>query len=330
MRIVVSDTGMIWNPHNPYLEKYRDDVLCVYLEGTGKYSDRYESFTSGWRSRIRSFRGMADTQRLTDCWMYDELQRRSGRLAEKLEDDEDILFLTDAAPSTLYPYHAVKDKLKYSNLHLVTMSPWSFMGRKQCRNHRDLLQDLTHLKSLLYIESDKELPLEEGQNFDILLKTAEEYMGAQLRIVEHEIKCMDSGKHYYDFNAGRYIPVDEGYEEAISVTRGRGYYPLTKGLLVMGEGSFDYGLSGDKDDVEALTPRIDGKEICEKLREKRIELARLNGIFFESEECPSDGACAGTCPKCDEESAYLRDELAKIPAEKRRYPEIIVGDGEIR
>ena len=50
-------------------------------------------------------------------------------------------------------------------------------------------------------------------------------------------------------------------------------------------------------------------------------MARANGIEFYSEECPSIGACGGTCAKCDQEAAYLRDRLADIPESERVIPQ---------
>ena len=72
---------------------------------------------------------------------------------------------------------------------------------------------------------------------------------------------------------------------------------------------------------EERRPRSDGRQLCSDLREMRIELAEANNIPFESKECDYDGPCSGTCPKCDEEAAYLRDKLAEIPADERKYPD---------
>ena len=76
-----------------------------------------------------------------------------------------------------------------------------------------------------------------------------------------------------------------------------------------------------KKEIERTHARTDGKEICNYLRQMRIELAKANGIKFRSEECPSLGPCAGTCAKCDQEAAYLRDKLARIPESKRVIPD---------
>lgn len=79
---------------------------------------------------------------------------------------------------------------------------------------------------------------------------------------------------------------------------------------------------------EELMPRSDGKRVCAYLRNIRIELAVANNIPFESEPCSFTGSCAGTCEKCDQEAAYLRDEMNKIPEQSRIYPQHILADWE--
>ncbi len=76
-----------------------------------------------------------------------------------------------------------------------------------------------------------------------------------------------------------------------------------------------------KEKVEELSARLDGKKVCNILREQRIKLAEANHIAFKSEESLSIGPCAGTCEKCDEKSKYLRKQMQNIPEEKRVYPQ---------
>lgn len=53
-----------------------------------------------------------------------------------------------------------------------------------------------------------------------------------------------------------------------------------------------------------------GKEKCKLLRQIRKEIAETNGIVYITTDCTYDGDdCLGTCPKCDEEIAYLDAEL---------------------
>ena len=92
----------------------------------------------------------------------------------------------------------------------------------------------------------------------------------------------------------------------------------TLGMIVPPHYPVDVDEGGEE--VEQLIPRLDGKKICNVLREQRIRLAEANNIPFFSAECPSIGPCAGTCAKCDEEVQFLTEEMGKIPIEKRKYP----------
>lgn len=88
--------------------------------------------------------------------------------------------------------------------------------------------------------------------------------------------------------------------------------------------------STTKEKIERLNTRIDGKKICNYLRQLRNELAKANGIKFFSEECPSFvGPCAGTCAKCDLEAAYLRDKLADISESERIIPDFKLTEWEV-
>lgn len=53
-----------------------------------------------------------------------------------------------------------------------------------------------------------------------------------------------------------------------------------------------------------------GKEKCQLLRQIRQEIADANGIVYIDAVCTYKGDdCLGTCPKCDQEIAYLDAEL---------------------
>ncbi len=102
------------------------------------------------------------------------------------------------------------------------------------------------------------------------------------------------------------------------------------GLSLMGIPVFIGNELLDKEEKHTgdLVPRPDGKAVCAYLRNIRIDLARANNIPFDSEPCNIDGDCAGTCAKCDQEAAYLRDEMNKIPEKDRKIPRHILSDWE--
>ncbi|MCL2329129.1 MAG: hypothetical protein FWC39_11545 [Bacteroidetes bacterium] len=54
-----------------------------------------------------------------------------------------------------------------------------------------------------------------------------------------------------------------------------------------------------------------GKEICEQLKEIRLQIAKENEIDYETSECTFEGECKGSCPRCDAELQYLENELHK-------------------
>lgn len=55
--------------------------------------------------------------------------------------------------------------------------------------------------------------------------------------------------------------------------------------------------------------RKNGKQICEYLKHIRQSIAKENDIALEQSECKHEGECEGTCPRCEQEVAYLASEL---------------------
>lgn len=56
---------------------------------------------------------------------------------------------------------------------------------------------------------------------------------------------------------------------------------------------------------------MNGKSKCKILKQIRREIAQSNDIDFVTSECKFQGACTGTCPKCEAEVRYLEAELDK-------------------
>lgn len=84
-------------------------------------------------------------------------------------------------------------------------------------------------------------------------------------------------------------------------------------------------------EVERLNPRVDGKKICEQLKQMRIAVAKANNISYTPVNCQSNGPCAGTCEQCDRELRYLKEQLDKLPKELRIFPIMDLGyQGNIR
>lgn len=54
---------------------------------------------------------------------------------------------------------------------------------------------------------------------------------------------------------------------------------------------------------------MDGKTTCRILKGIRQRIADTNGIDYEPHPCTNVGNCAGTCPMCDKELAWLEMQL---------------------
>lgn len=52
-----------------------------------------------------------------------------------------------------------------------------------------------------------------------------------------------------------------------------------------------------------------GKAICETLKQLRIDIAKANDIEYHPIECTHEGSCSGTCPMCEQELAYLTEQI---------------------
>ena len=52
-----------------------------------------------------------------------------------------------------------------------------------------------------------------------------------------------------------------------------------------------------------------GKQICERLKAIRSEIARANEIDYTPVDCHHEGDCQGTCPACEREVRWLERQL---------------------
>lgn len=57
-----------------------------------------------------------------------------------------------------------------------------------------------------------------------------------------------------------------------------------------------------------------GKHICETLKAIRRDIASANEIEYNPTECTHQGDCAGTCPKCEQETQWLERQLRNCQA----------------
>ncbi len=323
MRLVITDTGMIWNQDNPFLKKYKDIVLVVCLEGK-KVTDEYECFVSPYERG--TFLGMDPYG--ADSRKFKALASVAGRLNTHFGCHDKIVFLTDNDPTTLYPFYATKDLIEYNSVHLVTMPPLNFEGKDRILGFREMLSDLSAVDSILYYDVNKKLTeVDKETKLHGFLDNIRDELGNMMPCFMNGIYHMRKGPCYFDFSSMEYISLKDGFE-SIDITKKNKIateidFPLEREFRTLGLiCPPSYPEEGDriKEYVERPVARLDGKKICNILRNQRLALAKANNITFESVECPSIGPCAGTCEKCDTEAAFLREEMKKIPEGERVYP----------
>ena len=309
MKIIITDSGLFWNPWNPVLKKYKDLVTVVWLSGTNT-NDEYNNFICP-----QKYFGLGMSMGVGSI-VYKNLESELDRLLQMIGVYEDVLFLTDNSIESLYPYLVIKNNSCRVNLHLLASPAWYFEGEKKVQVHNELLSDLSKLKSVCYVDTTKYI-YNRSKSMEDTLAQIGAYYDELLPILIEEIPKIEESS-YFDLSSKKYIPLNNELDKQDIFQKIKDNNIELKDKYVM-EGEAPVRLFFD-DKIDRLAARIDGKEICDMLRDYRKQLAAMNNIEFSSEECSHVGPCAGTCDKCDEESKYLSDELSKIAEEKQRIP----------
>lgn len=324
MRLVVTDIGLIWNHGNPILKKYKDIVLVVCLNGK-KVTDEYECFVSPYKTV-----GMGIDKFGVEDRRFRALASVGENLNSVLGYHDDIVFLADNAPSSLYPFYVIKELNEFNRLHLLAMPPLlGIESKARIRGYAQMLSDLSGLASFLYCDINEILKkFDKRKTLPELFEYVQDEFGRLMPCILNGIYHMKETPCYFDFASKGYVPLRDGFK-SIDIKKKNEFvsdidFPVTAAVSILGNLCLpSYSGEGEdvKKEIERPVARVDGKKVCNVLREQRIRLAAANNIPFESEECPSIGACAGTCEKCEKEADYLREQMQMIPEEKRIYPQ---------
>ena len=308
MLIIVTDEGRIWNHKNPALEPFADCVLVVCLNGE-KVTDKYQCFVSPYH-KDHMIVGQVDNCDTGEKFQALESVRHQLRYTHGYH--EDILFLTDNTPQSMFPYLVLKDIEEFNRLHLWCMTPWDFEGRDAKERHAHFFQGLSSLKSLLLLDSDtlKKLP-RKGNRLSDIIEAGDTLCKELLPTVVCDIGTQMGyrSNYYFDLQTRRYIEVDNSFEEImttgpLSAEEIEAYRPFleccTLGLL----GYNDYPNNDEytKNAVEKLYPRFNGKKICERLKEH---------IPRQMFEIPVQAAIGGKIIARETIKAFRKDVLAK-------------------
>lgn len=128
MKIIITDSGLFWNPWNPVLKKYKDLVTVVWLGGTNT-TDEYNNFICP-----QKYFGLGMSMGVGSI-VYKNLESELDRLLQMIGVYEDVLFLTDNSIESLYPYLVIKNNSCRVNLHLLASPAWYFEGEKKVQLH---------------------------------------------------------------------------------------------------------------------------------------------------------------------------------------------------
>ena len=331
MIIFITDEGRYWNHENPILERYADCVRVICLNGEA-VTDKYKCIVSPYKPFPHL--GMTDYSVLS--LKYKALKSIEDEIREEYFYHDDIVFLADQEPRSLFPYLVLKDNEEYNKMHLWCMPPWRFES-KQRRDtyYNELLHDIDKLSSILFVDPDEFIAsLDRRTTIAEAIDKCREWFNSLLPSVLYEIdsKLRWGERYYYDLKSKRYISTDDSYSmilkaKPISKKEANEFVPFQEysTLGLMYEPLYPDPDEEIKEMVEQLHPRFDGKKVCEELKQMRIKLAEANGIDLETVDCPSTGPCAGTCPRCDMELRYLQEQLLNKRENEREYPFVDIG-----
>ena len=207
MRIVITDTGDIWNQDNPYLEKLKDIILVICLKGR-RVTDQYECFVSPYQQA-----GMGISQYGEEDVTMQTLASVGEELIRVLGNNDDIVFLADQELSTLYPYYIIKKVNEFNRLHLVTMSPWRYEDSYQMDMYHQLISDFSNLTSILYIDSKTVLSkTSHNKTMPEVMRNVRDYLDELMPIFLNGIYEMKERPCFFDFSSMSYVPAEEGFD----------------------------------------------------------------------------------------------------------------------
>lgn len=317
MKIIVTKEGMLWNDKSPALLEYAEDVIVIsyYMKEADKHNAKYRYLDI----KIPEVLGMDDNGAMTSP-RYRALADNIESLKKMIGWEHNILILSDNSICSLFPYKLLQSINERYRLHLWTIAPLLLEGIKKTAAYNEMVASLDKTESVLamkleVLKEHEKITL--SQYFDCVQQQINERLPGVLQQIEHMYDHYDR-KYFYDWNKGVYI--DTTFEkEFISVNDE--FYCETLGFM-----SYEGMVAMEKENQQFITQRSDGKELCNKLKRARNDLAVANGIDFHAEECSFNGACGGTCTKCDEELRFLMEKMSEIEPGKRVYPELIIDE----
>lgn len=287
MKVLLSGDLLYWNP-----DKLRginnDDILIVTY-----WKDVKEKYEKQYKVLLLNYEtiGLGEV----DYWPL-VLQNREN-IEKYFSEGEDIIILGDTYKS-LWVYKALQSSEKELRLHLLLIKPFKFEGKRKNERWEEYAENLESTKTVALLDANQIISCLDGKAkfrdaFDMVENTAV----SDLDAVVAKLQDLDEGCYFYDRNSRELININMEYGDEV------------------------------RKKIEGNIPRVNGKELCKKLRELRRRFAEANNIAMDFPECPYEGPCAGTCLECDRQlrkmNYLINDEFSKV-----EYPHYTITEKE--
>ena len=301
MKIFVTAIGLIWDLNRALLEPYSRDLFVVRFDK--KHGLDVEGATAIECGIPDAGLGLVSSSGY-DSPYYRRLLSKRKELEMLLDDEDEVLVLGDTSVESLYILKVLQQSITKSiHLHLWTVTPFMFESGNIIEKYKYLLKDLNSINSVTITDP---LKLIAGENNDSMSlgKCTDMVCQALKESFDKHIKTISSlnheEKYFFDYHNEKFISVDE---DIFSWSDNNGVVSLrTMGILAPNEmitNDVDYDEMVRR--IKQPVPRIDGKEICNRLKELRKAYAEANNIPYSPKTCSYEGPCAGTCEHCDDE-----------------------------
>lgn len=151
MKIIVTDDGRLWNAQSPVLAQYAEEVIVIsyYTNKPREHQVNYQYLDV----KIPVMMGMDENGAMTSI-RFRALCEKQDKLLQLIGYEWDVLILSDDSISTLYPYKLLQLVTERLNLHLWTISPFSFESRNRINAYQEMIADLSNTKSVLAMKPE--------------------------------------------------------------------------------------------------------------------------------------------------------------------------------
>lgn len=314
MKIIISSPNAFWNTDMECMKNIKKDIILLQFEKVQKIDSVYTIDVSvpvyGLGQEPGKNRGGRH---------YVEVKKHLSEILQYIGSGEDVLVLADINPQSVIIFDLLRTMTDGKNfkLHFWGIVPFHFEAKHRKTTYLDLLDGKGRVKSLhIKYADDFIATVDRRSTMSQVLEKIKHDLEIEFPVVLNAIGAFKSDlMYFYDNQSNRYVDV------ALSLEKNEKENFSDDLRVMMGDIPVQYdSFSEEKMLIEQQVGHINGKKICQKLRQLRIDFAKANEIPFESDECSYEGACAGTCEKCDSELTYLYNMVGSHPEKESVYP----------